>query len=225
MATELHNCNTARYIHNVAATHNSTTEGPIHKADATGNDDAGESAEGHSQVLMIGSGGERGGAWHAFPETVKKHGSASGGEKTKSLRKNAVNGWTYGHVWSCGEDTAIHTYIRWLCTRTSITHASTQRATRIGTLSKHSDGTAHYRRSICLPLLTELEHITHTASITVSRHVGQSVWWQGYGLNNLGFKTWQGQDIFLFNKTSRSILGPTSTWDSPLGEWCCVQLA
>jgi hypothetical protein len=57
MATELHNCNTARYIHTVAATHNNTTDGPIHKADATGDEDAGESAEGHSQVLMIGGGG------------------------------------------------------------------------------------------------------------------------------------------------------------------------
>jgi hypothetical protein len=106
MATELHNYNSALHkLHTVAATHNSTTDGPIHKADATGDEDAGESAEGHSQVLMIGSG--TGGA--CIPGECEKPRQDKCGGKRKSSRKNAVNGRTYGHVWSCGEDTAIHT--------------------------------------------------------------------------------------------------------------------
>lgn len=46
--------------------------------------------------------------------------------------------------------------------------------------------------------------------VATGRSVGRSVWWPGYGLNNLGFKACQGQEIFLFNKTSRSILGHPS---------------
>jgi len=47
-------------------------------------------------------------------------------------------------------------------------------------------------------------------------HTDNSVLWLHYGLDDLGFESWQDQDIFISFSTSRPVVGPTTL----LLEWC-----
>jgi hypothetical protein len=50
---------------------------------------------------------------------------------------------------------------------------------------------------------------------TVEAGIAQSAYWLGNGLDNLGFGSWQEQDILLFYKTSRPFLRPAK----PPSQW------
>jgi hypothetical protein len=54
-----------------------------------------------------------------------------------------------------------------------------------------------------------IELIYSLAKLTMTARTLQAVWSLGYGLNNLGFKSQQQQEIFIISVMSRPVLAPT----------------
>jgi hypothetical protein len=57
--------------------------------------------------------------------------------------------------------------------------------------------------------------ILECPSSLISSWGSAAAWWLCYGLHDLGFDSWQGQEIFLFSKTSRPVAGtnqPPFNW-------------